>query len=754
MASENHSTKSPIDSQKNASWKVYLDFRSSIRGRLIFGFLTVILVYIFSVLITASRISNVAEKSDQIAHLRVPTAATGARLASNINASLASLRGWMLTGNPSFKAERAVVWADIDKNISVMTEFSKNWTVPGNITKLKDLKNLLKEFRAAQAEVESIANSPASFPANQILLNEAAPLAAIQIAQITALIDEELGRDATKARKNLLGTMADVRGSLAISLANIRAYLLSGDVNFKSQFDDSWAKNEVRFAALSESTALFSASQQRAFDGFKDAREKFLPLPAQMFAIRGSNRWNMANFTLVTEAAPRAEKILDILEGPKDAKSERHGGMVDNQKGLLEKDATDVADQISSMILLNWLLLFGGISIAAATVFFANRSIAVPIGAMTETMTKLAGGDNDVVVENLARSDEIGKIAGAVQLFKENAIERIRLEKEAKELAEAQALEKEKAEALQRETEQAEIAAERKERAEQAAKSEAIEKLVTRFNSEVSEILSGVTEASVQLESTAGSMSAIAKQTNSQATIVATAAEEVSGSVQTVASAAEEMGVSVQDIARQIKSTNDEVHGASIKSNETAKTMGELEAASMEITNVVQLINDIAEQTNLLALNATIEAARAGDAGKGFAVVASEVKSLATQTAEATSTINNQIQDVQARTAQSATAMSEIYTAVEQSAEYASAIASAIEEQQTVTLEISRSVQEAANGASEVSNTISGVSGGAAETTSAATQVLSTAKQVSENANKMANSIKQFLSDMEAATAV
>jgi len=225
----------------------------------------------------------------------------------------------------------------------------------------------------------------------------------------------------------------------------------------------------------------------------------------------------------------------------------------------------------------------------------------------------------------------------------------------------------------------------------------------------VAEISSSVASMSDELQMTAQSLAGAAEESSTQSTAAAAAAEEATSNVQTVASAAEQMSASINEIAGQVTKSNETAREAMIKAESTNKTVEDLREAAGEIGSVIGMINDIAEQTNLLALNATIEAARAGEAGKGFAVVASEVKDLASQTAGATDSIQQQIARMQSITTEAVNSIGDIQKTIEQINEATNTVSAAIEEQASTTREIARNVSEAASGTSEVSRSLGGV---------------------------------------------
>jgi len=370
--------------------------------------------------------------------------------------------------------------------------------------------------------------------------------------------------------------------------------------------------------------------------------------------------------------------------------------------------------------LITGLLCFLGAGLIA---WFVGTAVAKPIRGMTGAMKSLADGDLKAEIPARDRADEIGQMASAVQVFKDNAIEMERV-KAAQEESERQAL---------------------------IEKKRMMNELASSFEAKVGALVNSLSAAATEMESTAGSMTNLADQSNNKAMTVASAAEQTSANVQTVATATEELSASIQEISKQVANSARIANQAVEDARSTDGVVQDLAVGAQKIGEIIQLINDIAGQTNLLALNATIEAARAGDAGKGFAVVASEVKSLATQTAKATEEISAQITQIQNSTGQAVTAINGIGTTIQEMSEIAAAIASAVEEQGAATLEISRNVQQAAQGTEEVTRSISDVRQAATDTGVASGQVLTAAGELSRNSNDLSREVDSFLEGVKAA---
>ncbi|BAE52494.1 methyl-accepting chemotaxis protein [Paramagnetospirillum magneticum] len=369
-------------------------------------------------------------------------------------------------------------------------------------------------------------------------------------------------------------------------------------------------------------------------------------------------------------------------------------------------------------------ILVGAISVVIGMVlaFFISRSITNPVNAMTRAMGVLAGGDTSVEIPATGQKDEIGEMAHAVQVFKDNAI---------------------RVKAMQKEQEDAKARAE-------AERKQAMLNMADSFESAVMGLVKGVSAQASEMQATSQSMSAGAQQTSAQAATVAAAAQEATANVQTVAAAAEELSSSISEISRQVAEA---AQVSATASEETARTNAMVQGlahAADKIGEVVSLINDIAAQTNLLALNATIEAARAGDAGKGFAVVANEVKNLANQTARATEEISSQVGSVQEETRRAVDAIRNIATVIEQVQQISSGIASAVEEQGAATAEIARNVQEAAKGTQDVSANVQGITQTASETGAASQQVLAASGELARNSETLRAEVDKFLDGVRA----
>ena len=373
--------------------------------------------------------------------------------------------------------------------------------------------------------------------------------------------------------------------------------------------------------------------------------------------------------------------------------------------------------------MVTWLLAFSALAGAVIFMVAVNRTISRPLMGVVGSIGELAEGNTATNVPGQERSDEIGKVASAIQIFKEKMIqaEHIKADQATVEL-----------------------------RAAEQRKSDML-KLADDFENAVGQIVEAVSSASKELEASAGSLASTAERAQELSTTVSASSEEASSNVQSVSAATEELSSSVSEIGRQINETARIASEAVAEAQATTEHVSGLSKAAGRIGDVVELINTIAGQTNLLALNATIEAARAGEAGRGFAVVASEVKALAEQTSKATGEIGQQIADIQAATKQSADAIGQISTTIERLSEISATIAASVEQQGAATQEISRNVQQAASGTQRVSASIVDVQRGANETGSASSQVLSSARALTSESHRLKSEMARFLGTVRSA---
>jgi len=373
-------------------------------------------------------------------------------------------------------------------------------------------------------------------------------------------------------------------------------------------------------------------------------------------------------------------------------------------------------------LILQLSLLLAALALAGGGMMLVSRRVIKPLHAIRDAMLKVAAGDLSVDAGYAERHDEIGALAGALGTFKQQAVEKARIE-----------------------------AQERERNAGASSRQQAIEGYIADFEGQVRLTLNELGDASNAMRTTSDGMAAVSGQTNASVQIAAKASDEASVNVQSVASASEELSASIGDISRQAAHAAGIASRAVNQARDTDGTVQGLAVSANKIGEVVGLINDIASQTNLLALNATIEAARAGEAGRGFAVVASEVKSLASQTAKATEEISEQIADIQKVATEAIDAIKGIGAIIGEVNEVATAIAAAVEEQGAATQEITRSTQQAAQGTKNVSDNIVGVSAGADAAGAAAQNVKTASETLDAQTRQLRGQVDDFLGKIRAA---
>jgi methyl-accepting chemotaxis protein len=508
------------------------------------------------------------------------------------------------------------------------------------------------------------------------------------------------------------------RGALNVERVNSLVYAvvmesrgvyMSTEKEAAKKFGDGLLKfNEQILGVVNQWKTIVRADDAEQFATFKKRIEQFVDFRKEL--VRRAMEIN-----------PAAGREWGDNEANRTVRSALNKDLEALSKVYAERGKTIARQTESNRQLSLVLTCLGGIALALVIigVILIARSIARPLAQITATIKAVAAGGENVEVPHTNRRDEIGALAGAIQIFQQ-AMEHNR-------------------------SLNSQVANESRSR---EARGRHIEKSVEDFRQAIGTVVRAVNDSASAMRNNAQSIARVSSDANGRANAAAGATTQASANVSAVASATEELSTSVEEIGRQVRQSASAVEQTR---RQTEKSIAEIEglaATTQRIDGVLSLIQAIAEQTNLLALNATIEAARAGEAGRGFAVVAHEVKALAGQTAKATEEIGRNIGQIQASTRTAVEAVREIGDAIRGINDTTSNIATAVGQQDAATREISVNAQSAAQGNETLVLNIGSLRDAIGETSAAADSVLSTSGSLAATAELLSRELETFFQNL------
>ncbi|MEM7620670.1 MAG: nitrate- and nitrite sensing domain-containing protein [Pseudomonadota bacterium] len=634
-----------------------------------------------------------------------------APIASNLVHQLQKERGvsagFLNSKGKSFSDQIPIRRQDTDKAVQVFLAEMRGFT--DNIAN-KKFKELLEKNIKVLGALTKVRSSVDQF---SIKLPQMAKYYTALIADLLSMVDTVSG--------NITDTtiLRSLKTYIALLQAKERAGL------------------ERAMGAAGFGSGRFQPGIYRKFVGF-GAKQDILFETYQKFATAEQNKYlekvlssnekgKLDGLRKIAQAAPFGGDVSGVTGVQWFATSTNFINLLKQNEDILVQNILNQTESLyakaSRLLFLEIVVIGLTLTLTCIFAWVVTSSIVPPLKSLIKIMKRLASDDTSLYIDvDPSRKDEIGDMATAMSIFRENAITKQELE-----------------------------VATQEEQKQRKAKQENIESLIFTFRTQSSASLEAFTINAAQMEELANELNDIANTTSQDAATTANVTDQASTNVQSVASAAEQMAASISEINHQVVKTNSLVQEAANDAESSNHKIMKLADAAERIGSVIALIQDIAEQTNLLALNATIEAARAGESGKGFAVVASEVKELASQTAKATEEIGEQVSGIQLETQGSVESIKAIALKMTDVSKFTGAVSAAIEQQGSAIKEITSSIHQAAEGTSEVVRSIGNVANATEKTQNSVSNVVCASQNVMDEAKSMTKVIDTFLDQVASA---
>lgn len=378
------------------------NFRDMTIGKKVgLGFAVLTLILMGVVLLTIQQVRTMEVTTKRVVELRTPTAHASLMMLNGMNHSLASLRGWILLGDPKFKTERSIAWKEqINPSLKLMHELAPRWTDPENKTRLKSIEEEINNFKMAQKKIEDIARSPENSPAQKILFNKAEPLEKFIVDTLSNMIKLGMKDNKTKKNKRLVEILANIETTTSLALERADEFLLSGKQEFKKESLENWRKNSEYRELLSRNINNFNKEQLKNIEFVQNKLDKFGPLLEEIIRIRSGEKWNLANYWLKTEAAPVAFRIKELLND-----------MTSVQEQLLENDVAEISRKTHFLIVLLVALFVTAALISGVLSANIARSISEPILEVCKMADELAHGNYEGKRLPASSRNELGSLS-------------------------------------------------------------------------------------------------------------------------------------------------------------------------------------------------------------------------------------------------------------------------------------------------------------------------------------------------------